>query len=134
MKPKFTKIAAVLMIFVVLFSTMSFTIDMQNCSGYFVNTPLFPNSDNCKISDNSDCCEILDNCCNDHQIVIEGQTEMLFNTVVSSTIKKQFFVVNSLKVFFDNVEIQCERSIYKKEYSPPTLVTKKQVIHQVFLI
>jgi len=113
---------------------MSFTIDMQNCSGYFVNTPLFPSSDNCKIDNNSDCCEILEDCCSDHQIEIEGQTEMLFNTAVSSTIKKQQFVVNSLKLFFDNFEIQYKRSIYKKEYSPPILVSKKQVIHQIFLI
>ena len=134
MKEKFTKTGAVLMIFVVLFSTMSFTIDTQNCSGFFVNTALFSNLDACKIDDNNDCCEILDDCCSDHQIEIEGQTEILFNTAVSSTIKKQFLIVNSLKLFFDNIEIQYERSIYKKEYSPPTLVTKKQVIHQVFLI
>ena len=134
MKEKFTKIGAVLMIFVLLFSTMSFTIDTQNCSGFFVNTALFPNSDACKIENNNDCCEVLEDCCGDHQIEMEGQTEMLFNTAVSSTIKKQHFVVNSLKLFFERFEIQSERSIHKKEYSPPTLVTKKQVIHQVFLI
>ena len=135
MKQKFNKIGAILMIIVVLCSTMSFTIHKQYCCGYLVDTALFSNSDACKSVENNDCCEIVEDCCSHQQIVVEGQTEFLFNKVASSSSKKQQFVVNSLDLFFENYEIQSERIFQKKEYSPPNLViNNRQVIHQVFLI
>lgn len=135
MKQKFNKIGAVLMIIVVLFSTISFTIHKQYCSGYLMDTALFSTSDACKLIKNNDCCEIVEDCCDLQQIVVEGQTEFLFNKVASSSSKKQQFVVNSLKLFFDDFEIYAQSIFQKKEYSPPNLVIiNRQVIYQTFLI
>ncbi len=69
------------MAFVVLFSTMSFTIDMHYCGDTLVDTSIFTKAKTCgmemqKPKAISDCSIMKKNCCTEEQIIIEGQDEL----------------------------------------------------------
>jgi len=134
MKEQITKIGAVLMTLIVLISTMSFTINQRYCDGNLVDTTLFSKSDSCKIVVQSNCCEITEECCDHEQIVIDGQKELPSRVSVEIPIIKQFFVLNSSNLFFEDFNLKSKKDVFYKEYIPPSLIFNKQIIHQVFII
>ena len=71
------------MAFVVLFSTMSFTIDMHYCGDKLVETAIFNKAKGCGMEmDNPSaegCAITKKNCCNDEQLIVDGQDELNFN-------------------------------------------------------
>ena len=68
------------MAFVVLFSTMSFTVDMHYCGDTLMDTAIFHKAETCGMEMENpltDGCSITKkNCCNDEQIVVDGQNEL----------------------------------------------------------
>ena len=72
MKFVFHKIASFLMAFVVLFSTMSFTIDMHYCGDTLVDTAIFQKAKACGMEmqkpSNEGCAVTKKDCCNDEQV------------------------------------------------------------------
>jgi hypothetical protein len=85
MKAVLLKIGALLMAFIVLFSTLSFTINMHYCNGSLFDTSIIKQVKTCGM--NSDlnqnentffkgCSVLKDNCCEDKQIAIEGQSQL----------------------------------------------------------
>jgi hypothetical protein len=81
MKQVFKKISAILMAFVVLFSTMSFSISEHYCGDYLVDSALFSKAESCgmemqKPSPTKDCSINKDNCCSDVVKQFEGQTNL----------------------------------------------------------
>lgn len=134
MKEQITKIGAVLMTLIVLISTMSFTINQRYCDGNLVDTTLFSKSDSCKIVVQSNCCEITEECCDHEQIVIDGQKELPSRVSVEIPIIKQFFILNSSNLFFEDFNLKSKKDVFYKEYIPPSLIFNKQIIHQVFII
>ena len=75
MKQLFHKVISVVMAVVVLFSTMSFTINMHYCGDTLVDTAIFQKTKTCGMeiqkTSNKDCSISKKNCCNDEQIVVE---------------------------------------------------------------
>ena len=74
MKQFFHKISSILMAIVVLFSTMSFTVDMHYCGDSLVETAIFHKAEGCgmemqKPSDEG-CSVAVKNCCSNEQLVI----------------------------------------------------------------
>ena len=82
----FHKITSMLMAFVVLFSTMSFTIDMHYCGDTLVDTSVFGKAHSCgmemkKTDSTSDRSIAKKNCCDQHY---QRQKKVLLSWLVSN--------------------------------------------------
>ena len=83
------------MAFVVLFSTMSFTINMHYCGNTLVDTAIFKKAKNCGMdmqnSTTKECSMTKKNCCSDKQIFVDGQDELKisFNQKTLSIVNEQ---------------------------------------------
>ena len=96
MKEVFRKIASFSMALVVLFSTLSFTVDMHYCGDTLVNTAILHKAESCgmemdKPSTSSDCEMKKKNCCSNKQLVVEGQDELKTSSETLS-FEQQIFV------------------------------------------
>jgi hypothetical protein len=80
MKKFSLKIVSILMAFVVVFTTLSFTVDMHFCGDTLVETAVFQKVKGCGMElqkpSKEDCVVKSNNCCNDKQLTIDGQQEL----------------------------------------------------------
>ncbi|WP_457617842.1 HYC_CC_PP family protein [Lutibacter sp.] len=132
------KIGAILMTFVVLFSTMSFTVNQHYCGGELVASALFLKADSCGMEENistKEGCNIADkNCCDTITKIYEGQNELETTSVSSLSFNKQLFVASFIYTYVNLFESLENNIIPFKGYTPPLLISDIQVIDQVFLI
>ncbi|REE80748.1 hypothetical protein BX611_2401 [Lutibacter oceani] len=138
MRQFFTKITAVLMAFVVLFSTMSFTISEHFCGDYLVDSALFSKAESCgmemqKPSPTKDCSINKDNCCSDILKQFEGQSE-LKTDVFKLNFEQQVFITSFVCSYINLFEGLEENIIPFKDYSPPFIVKDIQTLDEIFLI
>jgi len=138
MKKVFIKITALLMTFVVLFSTTSFTLSEHYCGDHLVDRALFSKAESCgmeldKQAPTKDCSVKKDNCCNDVLTQFEGQTELKTDTS-TLTFKQQSLVASFIITYVNLFEGLEENSIPFKAYSPPFLVKDFQILDELYLI
>jgi hypothetical protein len=80
MKQFFHKIMSLVMAFVVLFSTMSFTMNMHYCGGTLVETAIFQKAKGCGMEmekkSTTGCSNTKKSCFDDTQLEFEGQDEL----------------------------------------------------------
>ena len=138
MKQLFQKITAILMTFVVIFSTMSFSISEHYCGEYLVDSALFSKAESCgmeleKPSPNKHCNVQKSNCCSDVIKQFEGQSE-LKTDFSNLNFEQQVFVASYVYSYLNLFEGLENNIIPFKNYSPPLIVTDIQVLDQVFLI
>jgi len=138
MKQLIKKIGAVFMAFVVLFSTMSFTINEHYCGEMLVDTALFSKAESCGMEMQKpapiDGCSIQkDSCCSDVLIQIEGQSELKANLSDLSH-EQEVFVALYIESYINLFEGLDTHIVPFKYYSPPLLVWDIQVLDEVFLI
>jgi len=136
----FKKISAILMAFVVVFSTMSFTISQHYCGGDLVNTAMFFEVDSCEMememnmpSSTEDCNFEQEDCCKDVINIIEGQNE-LNQQFINLNFDQQVFITSLVYSYVNLFEGLDKNIVPFKNYSPPLIVTDIQVLDQVFLI
>ncbi|QYJ69354.1 HYC_CC_PP family protein [Flavobacterium litorale] len=137
MKHHFHKIAAFLMVFVVLFSTMSFTIDMHYCGNSLVETAIFQKAKGCgmemeKPFTNS-CSIIKKNCCSDEQLIVDGQDELNISFYKLS-FDQQLFVASFVYSYTNLFESLDKKVISHKKYSPPLFVRQIYKLDETYLI
>ena len=127
MKYIFHKITVVLMAFVVLFSTMSFTIDMHYCGDTLVDTAIFNKAKSCGMemlnSSTSSCAITKKDCCNDQQVKIDGQDEL--KTSFDKLTQKQQFFVTSFAYSYLNLFKGFNNDKTSFSESPPPLLVKQ---------
>lgn len=132
------KVLSVLMAFLVLFSTVSFTIDKHYCGSTLVDVAIFHKAKGCGMEmqnpSNKDCSITKKNCCKEEQIVIKGQDELKFSTIEDLNLDQQFFVATFVYTYSNLFESLPKKIIPFKDYSPPNLITDIQVLDQVFII
>ena len=134
----FKKIAAILMAFVVCFSTMSFSISEHYCGDHLVDSALFSKAESCgmelqKKSPTNECSVDKEDCCSDVVKQIEGQTNL--KTDLSNLTFQQQVFVTAFSYSYVNLFEGLDKNIVPfKYYSPPLIVTDLQVLDQVFLI
>jgi len=136
MKQVFHKIVSLLMAFVVLFSTMSFTIDMHYCGDVLVDTAIFTTVESCGMEipvTESDCSIVKKNCCSEKQIVFEGQNELEVS-FDSFSLDQQLIVTSFIYTYLNLFEGLEENIIPFKEYTPPLVVKDIQLFDESFLI
>ena len=126
------------MSFVVLFSTMSFTINMHYCGDTLVESALFQKAKGCGMGmdglpANLECSVIKKGCCSEEQFTMQGQDELQLS-FDKFNFEQQVFVASfaySYVNLFEGLDINI---IPFKYYTPPLLVTNILVLDQVFLI
>lgn len=139
MKKGFHKIASVLMAFVVMFTTMSFTVDMHFCGDSLVDFSLFAKAESCGMEKEQpvESCEnpsMTDNsCCSDQQVVKEGSDDLkpAFHQL---NIEQQTFVATFFYSYINLFEGHDESIVPFKYYSPPFIERDIQKLHETYLI
>jgi len=137
MKEVFRKITSILMAFVVLFSTMSFTIDMHFCGDTLVDTAIFSKAESCGMDMNLTCSSeesfSKSSCCSEKVISVDGDEE--FNiTFKDLTFEQQTFVATFVYAYINLFEASEENSTSFLDYSPPLVVKDIQLLDAQFLI
>lgn len=137
MKQVSHKIISFLMTFVVLFSTMSFTIDTHYCGEVLIDSSMFNAAKSCGMDasqkNSSEVSESEKNCCNNHTSVVNGQKELKV-TFNDFTIEQQIFIasfVYSYTNLFENLEYQV---VPFKDYKTPLVVKDIQKLDETYLI
>ena len=137
MKNFFHNIMSLAMTFVVLFSTMSFTINMHYCGEILVETAIFHKTKGCGMEmekPSSEACSITKkNCCDDEQLVIEGQDELQLH-VDKITFEQQLFLVSFVYTYINLFEgLDNNLSAYE-EYKPPLVIRHIYKLDETYLI
>ncbi len=137
MKQLFHKIVSFLMAFVVLFSTMSFAVNMHYCGDSLVDVAVFSKAESCgmEMNDLGECktSTVKKDCCNERQLVHQGEDSFqpFFQDL---SFDQQVFVVSYIYSYINLFEGLQDRVIPFKDYSPPLVVKDIQLLDQVFLI
>ena len=137
MKQIFHKISSFLMAIVVLFSTMSFTVDMHYCGDNLVETAIFHKAKGCGMEmekPSTEGCSITKkNCCDDEQLAIEGQDELQLQ-VDKISFEQQVFIASFVYTFINLFEGLDNNVSTYEEYKPPLVIRQLYKIHETYLI
>ena len=137
MKSKLHKILSIAMAFVVLLSTLSFTISKHYCGDTLVDTSLFSKAKSCGMemqnSSNKDCSIIKKNCCSEEQQLIEGQDNLKLD-FTKFDLQQKIFVNTFVYTYINLFEGITKESIHFKDYSPPLIVKDIHALDEVYLI
>lgn len=139
MKQLLKKIVSFSLAWVVLFSTLSFTVGMHYCGDTLVDIAVYNHAEGCGMEQESkaasnDCSITKTDCCDSTQILLEGQNQLKNSNNTSFTVKQQFFVVAFITSYVATLQDLSEFIIPFKEYSAPFLVTDVQILFDTFLI
>ncbi len=127
-----------IMAFIVLFSTMSFTIDMHYCGDTLMDTALFQKAKACgmemdKTVPNSNCSITKKDCCKEEQIVVRGQDELKIS-FDKLTLDQQIFVASFVYSYINLFENFEENTYVFSEYPPPLIVKSIYKLDETYLI
>lgn len=121
-----------LLALLVLFSTVSFTIEKHFCGDVLVDVSVFAEVDKCAMEANE--LALGNKCCKDVIDVIEGQNELKFSSFEDLDFEQQQVFTSYIYSYFSLFEELPKLIIPHKDYSPPNLVTDIHVLDQVFII
>ena len=131
MKKVFQKSGSLLMALLVLFSTMSFTVDKHFCGSVLVDLAIFSEAEDCGMEHSGD---MMDgHGCKDQTIHVEGQEDLKisFNDLDHP---KQVFLASFTCSYVELFQELPKALIPFSDYSPPLLVYDIQLRDQTFLI
>ncbi|MDX8552811.1 hypothetical protein MK851_04120 [Tenacibaculum sp. 1B UA] len=139
MKKAFHKIASILMAFVVLLSTMSFTVNSHFCGGMLVGTSYFVKAESCGMdmkqeTKSEDCSVMKKNCCQDVASVIEGQDTLKITSFDQLSFDQQVFIASFYYSYINLFEGIHNKVIPFKDYAPPLVIKDIHVLDEVYLI
>lgn len=129
MKKAFQNSGSVLMALMVLFSTLSFTVDKHFCGSFLVDKAIFSEAETCGM----DMENAVDNCCTNEKVLVDGQDE-LKHSFQSLDLEQQQFLTSFSFSYLNIFETLPKEVVPFKDYSPPLLVSDIQLLDQVFLI
>jgi hypothetical protein len=137
MKQVFHKIMSFAMAFVVLFSTMSFTVNMHYCGDTLVETAMFHKAKGCGMEmqkPSSEGCTITKkNCCNDEQLVVDGQNELQLQ-VDTISFEQQVFIASFVYTYISLFEGLDNNVTSYEAYEPPLVIRQIFKIDETYLI
>ena len=137
MKQFFHKIMSLAMAFVVLCSTMSFTVNMHYCGDTLVESAIFQKAKGCGMEmekpSTEECSITKKNCCDDKQLAIEGQDELQLQ-VDNITFEQHLFIASFVYTYINFFEgLENNVSSYE-EYKPPLVIRRIYKIDETYLI
>ncbi len=124
------------MALLVLFSTMSFTVDMHYCGGHLVDKAIFSEVKKCGMEMESTTAENTTkkaSCCEDISITVEGQEELKISFEKHELQTLQFALLFNYS-FTSLFEPLSEKHIPFDHYSPPRLVSDLCILNETYLI
>ncbi len=126
------KTFSVLLTLLVLFSTVSFTIEKHYCGDVLVDVSVFVEAEKCEM----EALEILQKktCCKDEINVIQGQDELKFSSFDDLEFEQQLFLASFIYSYVNLFKGLSQQIVPHKNYSPPNLVRDIQVLNDTFLI
>jgi len=137
MMQTFHKITAFALTFVMLFSTMSYTMNMHYCGDTLVEIAIFHKAKGCGMEiekPSSEGCYITKkNCCDDKQLAIEGQDELQLQ-VDKISFEQQVFIASFVFNYINLFEGLDKNVSSFEEYKPPLVVRQIFKIDETYLI
>lgn len=120
----------------VLFSTLSFTVEKHYCGDNLIDVAIFSKVDNCGMDMDSVASTYSDKkqCCKDEVQVVKGQDKLKKVSFEDLQLDQQLFLSTFVYSYTNLFEGLPELVIPHKNYFPPNLVTDIQVLDQVFII
>lgn len=118
--------------FLVLLSTVSFTIEKHYCGDVLVDVSVFSEAEKCGMEAQ----EMIQkkNCCKDEISVVKGQDELKSASFEDFKFEKQQFLLTFTHSYINLFEGLPNLIIPHKNYSPPNLVADIQLLNDTFLI
>lgn len=137
MKTIFHKIAALQMAIVVLFSTMSFAIDMHYCGDVLVETAIFHKADGCgmemEATTPKDCTIKEKNCCENEQLVVDGQDDLQL-LVDTTSFNNPLFLVSFVYTYHNLFKDEVDTHSTYVTYISPLVVKDIFKLDETYLI
>ena len=125
------------MAFVVLFSTMSFAVNMHYCGNTLVETAIFKKAKGCGMEmqkpSTEGCSIIKKNCCSDEQIIVDGQDELQLSFDKLTFVQQQF-ISSFVYAYIDLFEGYDDDINSFREYRPPLVVRPIYKLDETYLI
>jgi hypothetical protein len=134
MKQWIHKILSISMALLVLFSTVSFTVEKHYCGEHLIDVAVFTGAEDCSGEKISETKTTKKGCCKDEIDVLEGQDELRVNGIDYLEFEQQLFVASFVYSYINLFEGLPQLVIPHRDYSPPNLIIDRQVLDQVFLI
>ena len=119
------------MAFIVLFSTLSFTVESHYCGNNLIDTAIFTKAKVCggniKIE-----APTIKHCCKNDVEVIKGQNELKLNGF--DDLEQQFFFTSYAYSYISLFISLPKQVILHRDYTPPNLIFDIKVLYETFLI
>ncbi|WP_178989784.1 HYC_CC_PP family protein [Winogradskyella schleiferi] len=130
------KIFSIALSFLVLFSTLSLTIEKHFCGDTLIDVAIFSESEKCSddisYSDNDSIME--KSCCKDEIDVIEGLSNVTLNSFEDLDLIQQYLLFAYSYSYINLFEDLSNSIVPHKDYSPPILIKDLQVLDETYLI
>ncbi|WP_231931257.1 MULTISPECIES: HYC_CC_PP family protein [Bizionia] len=120
------------MALLVLFSTVSFTVEKHFCGDVLIDAAVFDTAEKCT-SDSYELKAAMD-CCKDTIDVIKGQDELSVKTFNDLDFDQQLFLATYTHTYINLFEGLPQLVIPHENYLPPNLISDIQILDQVFII
>ncbi len=137
MKQVLYKIMSFAMTVVVLFSTMSFTINMHYCGDTLVETAIFQKAKGCGMEmqkpSTEGCAVTKKNCCKNEQALVDGQDELQFS-VDTISFEQQVFIASFVYTYINLFEDFDSKISSYEAYEPPLVVRQIFKLDETYLI
>jgi hypothetical protein len=127
-------VISVSLAFLVLFSTLSLTVEKHYCGTNLVDTSVFSESKKCGGMDASDTIYVKKPCCKDTIDLVKGQDELHTADFETIDFKLEFTINAYLFTYIQLFESLPKQIIPHKDYSPPNLIKDIQVLDETYLI
>ena len=129
------KMISIGMALLVMLSTLSITVEKHFCGDFLIDVSVFSEADKCGAEMMpSETKEIQKkSCCKDTIDLVEGQDELLLNSVLEDG-QHQDLIVAFIYAFSGFYDYLPKQQIPNYNYEPPDLVFDIQVLGEVFII
>ncbi|WP_397362384.1 HYC_CC_PP family protein [Olleya sp. R77988] len=129
------KCFSVLMALVVLFSTLSFTIESHYCGDHLVDKAVFTKAKKCGAEAVVDGVIVKTKpCCKDIIEVVKGQDQLNVKTTEGLDVNTQYLITSFVYTYFQLYQSLPKQIIPHKNYLPPNLIIDYQTLHDVYII
>jgi hypothetical protein len=137
MKQVLHKIMSFAMAVVVLFSTLSFAVNMHYCGGTLVETAMFHKAKGCGMEmqkpSTKGCAITKKSCCNDKQLVVDGQDELQLH-VDTISLEQHLFLASFVHTYINGFEGLDKNLTSYEVYKPPLVIRQLYKLDETYLI
>jgi len=130
------KTSSTLLALLVLFSTVSITIEKHFCRDILIDVALFKEAQKCAMEafEIEQALITKKNCCKDVVEILKGQDELKISKFEELQLDQQLFLESFVYSYVNLFEGLSQNIIPHLYYSPPNLVQDIHILDQVFLI